>query len=231
VTEEHKAKLREQYAKVGSENVKIHNVYGFTEAKRAWVETADAPDSRFATYPDLEIFEVIDPDSGEPVGEGEPGEIVYTQISGAGTVVLRYRTGDRVRQGLIYDKCPHCGLTLPLLGTGLSRVSEIKKVKGTLVDFNEMFSFFNGRREIVDWQLVLSKPEGQELGRDIITLRVTLAEGVDRGGFETAIGNDFKIQTEISLDEVEFYERTELSELLGMDTKPKEARIVDERPE
>lgn len=231
VTAEHKVKLREQYAKIGSPDIQIHNVYGFTEAKRAWIETADAEDSRFATYPDMEIFEVVDPDSGEPVGEGEPGEIVYTQISGAGTVVLRYRTGDRVRQGLVYDKCPHSGLILPLLGTGLSRVSEIKKIKGTLVDFNAMFSFFNGQREILEWQVVLSKPAGQELGRDLITLRVTLADGVDRTGFEEQINKGFKELTEVSLDSVEYLDRAALSELLGLDTKPKEARIVDERPE
>ncbi|MBN2082942.1 phenylacetate--CoA ligase family protein [bacterium] len=231
VAEEHKVKLREQYARIGCADVKIHNIYGFTEAKHAWAETADEPDSRFATYPDLEIFEIIDPDTGEPVGEGEPGEIVFTQLSGAGSVVLRYRTGDRVKEGLIYDKCPYTGLILPLLGTGLYRVSEIKKVKGTLVDFNEMFSFFNGQREIVDWQLVLSKPDGQELGNDIITLRVTLADDADKAGFEDAIKRSFKELTEVSLDRVEHYGRTELSELLGMDTKPKEARIVDERPQ
>ena len=227
---EYKAKLREQMATIGSPDVQIHNVYGFTEAKRAWVETADAVDSRFATYPDMEIFEIIDPETGEPVPEGEPGEVVYTHISGAGSVVLRYRTGDRVREGLVYDRCPHTGLILPLLGTGLYRVSEIKKVKETLVDFNEMFAFFNARPEILEWQIVLHKPAGQEHGRDQIKLRVSLCDGVDQGAFEPAIRQEFKTLTEVGLDGVEYYSRAELSELLGLDTKPKEARFVDERP-
>lgn len=227
---EYKAKLRGQMAKIGSPNVQIHNVYGFTEAKRAWMETADAADSRFATYPDMEIFEIVDPDSGEPVPEGESGEVVYTQISGAGSVVLRYRTGDRVREGLVYDRCPHTGLILPLLGTGLYRVSEIKKVKGTLVDFNEMFAFFNGRAELLDWQLVLHKPAGQEHGRDHITLRVSLCDAIEPAAFERTIRQDFRALTEIGLDQVEYYDRTDLSELLGLDTQPKETRFVDERP-
>jgi len=230
VSDEYKEKLKTLLAKVGSPGVQIHNVYGFTEAKHAWMETADAPDSRFTTYPDLEIFEVIDPDTGEPVPEGEPGEVVYTHLAGSGSILLRYRTGDRVRDGLVYDRCPHTGLILPLLGTRLDRVSEIKKVKGTLVDFNEMFSFFNGKKEIIDWQVVVSRPQGQEFGRDIITLRVTLECEVDSEEFRQAICAEFKTVTEIALDEVEFYSRKELSEKLGLDTQAKESRIVDERP-
>ena len=230
VSEEYKEKLKDQLARVGSPGVDIHNVYGFTEAKHAWMETADAPDSRFATYPDLEIFEVVDPDTGEPVPEGEPGEIVYTHLAGSGSILLRYRTGDRVREGLVYDRCPHTGLILPLLGTGLYRDSEIKKVKGTLIDFNEMFAFFNGRSDIVDWQVVLGRPAGQEFGRDIITLRVTLCDDTQQEVFEQDIRAGFKGLTEIGLDAVEFYDRAELSMKLGLDTRPKEVRILDERP-
>jgi len=227
---EYKQKLREQLAKIGSPDVQVVAVYGFTEAKRAWMESADAPDCRYLTYPDFEIFEVIDPTTGESVPEGAPGEIVYTYIAGSGTVVLRYRTGDMVKEGLINATCPYSGLTLPLLGRTISRVSEIKKVKETLVDFNELFAYFNAQPEIVDWQLVISKAEGQEFGRDALTLRVALGEGVDPAVFEERLRREFKAQTEVALDGLEYLSRGALSLELGLDTLPKESRILDKRP-
>jgi len=229
VSREYKAKLREQLGKIGSPDVQIHATYGFTEAKKAWMESADTDDSRFLTYPDFEIFEVVDPQTGEPVAEGEPGEIVYTYIAGAGSAVLRYRTGDMVAEGLVYDRCPHTGLILPLLGTTITRVSEIKKVKDTLVDFNELFGFFNSLEELVDWQLVLTKPAGQEHGRDVIRLRAALAEGVDQERFKSQLREEFKALLEVGLDEVEWLERQALATELGMETLSKEARIVDQR--
>ncbi len=226
----YKLKLKENLAKLGAEDVSVLVTYGMTEAKKAWLESADSDDSRYLTYPDMEIFEVVDPQTGKPVPEGDPGEVVYSHISGAGSTVLRYRTGDLVKEGLVYDRCPHTGKMLPLLGTSITRVSEIKKVKGTLVDFNELFNLFNAEREIVEWQLVVSKPEGNEFGQDQVRLCLALHEGCDPVQFEKQIQTKFRIQTEIGLDEIRFFTHEELSIELGMETMSKEKRIIDKRP-
>jgi phenylacetate-CoA ligase len=201
-----------------------------TEAKKAWLETADAPDSRYALYPDFEIVELVNPDTGEPVKEGEPGEIVLTHIAGSGSVVLRYRTGDRVKEGLIYDRCPHTGLILPLLGTTIYRVSEIKKVKGTLVDFNELFGYFNSQKEIAEWQLMIGKPEGNQFGNDTLRLKLALADDVDAEVLKQRIAGEFQRNTEVGLDSIEIFDRQTLRADLGMETQSKEKRIIDERP-
>ena len=226
----YKLKLKERLGKLGASNVKVLVTYGMTEAKKAWLESADSEDSRYLTYPDMEIFEVVDPQTGKPVAEGEPGEVVYSHISGAGSTVLRYRTGDLVKEGLVYGQCPHSGKMLPMLGTSITRVSEIKKVKGTLVDFNELFNLFNAEREIIEWQMVVSKPEGNEFGQDQVQLLVALHDGCSPQDFEKAIQTKFKIQTEIGIDEIRFYSHEEMSVELGMETMSKEKRIVDRRP-
>ncbi|MCB1216232.1 phenylacetate--CoA ligase family protein [bacterium] len=226
----YKLKLKERLAKLGAQNVRVLVTYGMTEAKKAWLESDDSEDSRYLTYPDMEIFEIVDPGTGEPVPEGSPGEIVYSHISGAGSTVLRYRTGDLVKEGLVYGQCPHTGKQLPLLGTSITRVSEIKKVKGTLVDFNELFNLFNAERDIIEWQMVVSKPEGNEFGQDQVQLLVALHEGCSQPDFEKAIQTKFRIQTEIGIDEIRFYSHEEMSSELGMETMSKEKRIVDRRP-
>lgn len=40
------------------------------------------------------IVEVINPESGEPVADGEPGELVFTTVAKEAFPLLRYRTGD-----------------------------------------------------------------------------------------------------------------------------------------
>ena len=75
----------------------------------------------FISIPISGIIEIVDPKTGEPVGEGQPGEIVFTPLDARGTVVLRYRTGDLIEGGLVYEPCPHCGRHLPRLVGRISR--------------------------------------------------------------------------------------------------------------
>lgn len=65
------------------------------------------------TFPDTELVEVIEPDTGRPAGRGEPGRVVWTGIGWFGTAFLRLDTGLVAR--LHRDPCPHCGRTTPRL--------------------------------------------------------------------------------------------------------------------
>ena len=115
-------------------------------AKLAWSECrppeGEAP-SGFHIYPDMGFVEVVDPASGERVPEGQPGEIVFTQLDARGSIVLRYRTGDLIEHGISHAPCPHCGRTCPRLLGRISRICDVHhlkldKLKGTLVDFNQL---------------------------------------------------------------------------------------------
>jgi phenylacetate-CoA ligase len=55
---------------------------------------------------DAFIAEVIDPETGEPVPEGEMGELVLTSLHKEAVPLFRYRTGDRVM--CLPQSCP-CG--------------------------------------------------------------------------------------------------------------------------
>ncbi len=224
-----KHKLKELLAQCGSENAKVLSTYGLTEAKHAWLECTDAPDSRYHLYPDFELFEVVNPETGAPVKPGERGELVLTRLAGAGSVVVRYRTGDIVDGGIIIEKCPHCGRTAPLMDTKIGRVSDVKKVKGVLLDFNELFGWFAARREILEWQLEIGKVNDDPFQMDELRLKVALRDGVDKARFENAIGEAARADFEMKFDKFFYYTREDLVEILGMDRLPKEARIVDKR--
>src|SRR3954469_7124251 len=46
------------------------------------------------TYPDLEVVQLVDPETGESAGDSAAGELVVTQLGFRGTALLRWRTGD-----------------------------------------------------------------------------------------------------------------------------------------
>jgi len=76
------------------------------------------------------VAEVVDA-SGAPVGEGQTGELVLTNLGRAGWPVVRYRTGDLVVNG--GQRCA-CGRTmLKLPGGILGRADDLMIVRGVNV--------------------------------------------------------------------------------------------------
>jgi phenylacetate-coenzyme A ligase PaaK-like adenylate-forming protein len=57
---------------------------------------------------DLHILEIVDPETHKPLGPGEPGNIILTNIDRTLMPVIRYNVGDRGR--IIAGDCP-CGRT------------------------------------------------------------------------------------------------------------------------
>ena len=54
------------------------------------VETKDGP----VVWEDHFYAEIINPDTGEPVADGEPGELVFTSLTKEAMPIVRYRTRD-----------------------------------------------------------------------------------------------------------------------------------------
>ena len=93
--------------------MKVTSVYGLTEAAPGMTATRidDSFDVRCNTVGrDFEHTEVkvIDPETGEPVPEGEIGELVLTTLDRDMMPLIRYRTRDLTR--ILPGKCP-CGRT------------------------------------------------------------------------------------------------------------------------
>ena len=71
--------------------------------------------------------EVVDPATGEPVEEGEEGELVLTTLSKEALPVFRYRTGDLTT--LYYDEC-ECGRTVVRMDNVTGRTDDLLIVRG-----------------------------------------------------------------------------------------------------
>lgn len=230
-------KLARLAGKLGAPSIDIVATYGFTEAKMAWTE-CPAPQgeaSGYHLYPDLGVIEIIDPKTGETKGTGEPGEIVFTPLDSRGTVVMRYRTGDLIDGGLVYERCPHCGRSLPRLVGNISRVSEIKamrfdKIKGTLVDFNELEHVLDDAQNLDLWQLELRKHNDDPMDLDELILHVHKTSGLDDAKCVRELRRCFTNRAEVQPNQILFHDTEEMSQMLGIGTKLKEEKIVDHRP-
>jgi phenylacetate-coenzyme A ligase PaaK-like adenylate-forming protein len=230
-------KLRNLCAKIGSPTVDVVATYGFTEAKMAWAECpfeVDGESPGYHLYPDMGVIEVVDPKTGVGVPDGEPGEIVFTPLDARGSVVLRYRTGDIIEGGLTYEPCPHCGRQLPRLLGKISRNSEIKamqldKIKGTLVDFNQLEHVLDDAPSIGSWQLEIRKFNDDPHELDELILHVHKLNDVPDEKLTRELNNRFVERTEIRPNRILFHDPNEMREMLGVGTQLKELKVLDRR--
>ncbi|NHN40850.1 phenylacetate--CoA ligase [Halorubellus sp. JP-L1] len=74
--------------------------------------------------------EVVDPDTGEVLPEGEEGELVLTSLTKQAFPMIRYRTGDMT--SLNYDEC-ECGRTVVRMDNVSGRADDLIIVRGVNV--------------------------------------------------------------------------------------------------
>ncbi|MGI5833254.1 MAG: phenylacetate--CoA ligase family protein [Bacteroidales bacterium] len=86
--------------------VKAYNSFGMSEMCGPGVAFECPEQNGLHIWEDYYIVEIIDPDTLEPVAEGETGEMVLTTINREAMPLLRYRTRDLTR--ILPGKCP-CG--------------------------------------------------------------------------------------------------------------------------
>ena len=230
-------KLLECASYLGAKNVSVVSTYGFTEAKMAWCECLfpmGSEPSGYHLYPDVGIVEIIDPATGALKDDGEAGEIVFTSLDARGSCVLRYRTGDIVEGGLSYEPCPHCGRVMPRLLGRISRRSDVRemqfdKIKGTLVDFNELEHVLDDMSHVGSWQIELRKAHDDPLDVDELVLHVSLADGAEENTAAEKITRCLFERVELHPNRIQFHTDSEMRRLQGVGEKLKEQKVVDRR--
>jgi phenylacetate-CoA ligase len=76
------------------------------------------------------LWELVDPETGEPVAPGEQGELVFTSLTKEAFPVLRYRTHDLTT--VTTERC-ECGRTLARMERVRSRTDDMLIVRGVNV--------------------------------------------------------------------------------------------------
>lgn len=173
--------------------VELYDIYGLTEVYGPGIGMSCPHSCGMHIWDDYIYVEIIDPKTGEPVPDGEIGEIVITTLRKQGAPLIRYRTHDLSR--VIPGECP-CGSPFPRIDTILGRTDDMVKVKGVNIfpsQIDAMLSAIPGASS--EYQFMLDHLNG----KDICTLFVELDAGIDREIMEKIIGETFKAKIGIQV--------------------------------
>ena len=110
--------------------LKAYDIYGLTEISGPGVSFECEAQSGMHVNEDHFIAEIINPETGEVLPDGEKGELVFTSITKEAFPLLRYRTRDICV--LSREKCP-CGRTHVKMSKPMGRSDDMLIIRGVNV--------------------------------------------------------------------------------------------------
>ena len=155
-------------------NIDAVDIYGLSEVMgpgvaNECVETKDGP----TIWEDHFYPEIIDPDTGEPVTDGQEGELVFTSLTKEALPIIRYRTRDLTRL------LPGTARTMRRMQKITGRSDDMMIIRGVNVFPTQIEELLLKRPELSPhYQCVLTR-EGP---MDNLKVAVECAPGVDPEG-------------------------------------------------
>lgn len=110
--------------------IKAYDIYGLTETSGPGVSFECSEQTGMHINEDHFLAEIIDPDTGEVLPEGEKGELVFTALDKEAFPLLRYRTRDICV--LTRKKCS-CGRTFIKMAKPMGRTDDMLIIRGVNV--------------------------------------------------------------------------------------------------
>ncbi len=141
------------------------------------------------TYPDLELVQLADPETGD---KATAGEVVLTQLGLRGSALLRWRTAD-VATSIETAACPGCQRTVPrVMGTQRAAlVPTLSLRSGPLgVDLRGVAAALVGRADVADWRVVVG-PSARD-GADELLVHVAASVTADPSDVAVAVARDVR---------------------------------------
>jgi phenylacetate-CoA ligase len=148
-----RAELCEKLAHLGASSVQIRARYAFTEMQGGLVQCAENAEPQNLA-PDLYYLEVVDPESGRRLSDGESGALAITHLHRRGTVLLRYLVGDLVT--LSRTPCPLCGREGERVVAPPRRTGNLVKCRGMLVNTDVILDALSAISGLGEFQIVFA---------------------------------------------------------------------------
>jgi phenylacetate-CoA ligase len=204
-------------------HLKALDIYGLTEIIGPGVSSECECQDGLHICEDLFYPEIIDPQTGQALADGQKGELVITTLTKQGTPVLRYRTRDITY--LDHEPC-RCGRTAVRMHRLLGRTDDMLIIRGVNV-FPSQIEEVLLRVEGIEphYQLVIDRQEQLDILEVLVEMNEKMfsdeIKNLER--FEQQIGEglyaSLGIRTRVKLVEPKSIPRSE----------GKAKRIVDKR--
>ena len=154
--------------------IECFDIYGMTETGGIGTTGQDCKaHCGLHVWEDQYITEIVDPTTGEPVADGEYGEVVFTSLTREAMPIIRYRTHDITRI-VSREKCA-CGRTSLRIDRITGRTDDMLIVKGVNFYPRQVEQVLKEIPGVADeFQIVLE----EHAGMTDVTINVEAAEGV-----------------------------------------------------
>ena len=143
--------------------IDIYDIYGLTEVYGPGIGISCDAEDGMHYWDDYIYIEIVDPATGEPLPDGEWGEIVITTLVKEGAPLIRFRTHDLSR--IIPGPCP-CDSPFPRIDALQGRSDDMVKIHGVNVfprQIEEILQTFPALSS--EYQIRLSHLEGRDTMR------------------------------------------------------------------
>ena len=172
--------------------LKAYDVYGLSEIMGPGVSYECECQKGMHVCEDMFIPEIIDPDTGEVLPEGESGELVFTTITKEGFPVIRYRTRDIC--SLNYEPC-ECGRTHVRMNKPTGRSDDMLIIRGVNVFPSQIEEVLLGVGGGItpNYQIIV----GRENNTDTLDVNVEMSEALFADDVKTIEKLEKKITAQI----------------------------------
>jgi len=200
--------------------IDVYNSYGLSEMNGPGVAFECMEKNGMHLWEDNFIMEIIDPETGKNLPEGEKGELVLTTLCREAMPILRYRTRDIVM--IIPGRC-RCGRTHRRISRIIGRSDDMIIIRGVNIFPQQIERVLMGIKAVAqNYQIVLE-------AYDRITVRVEITKDLFDGRVEHLVNlrNEIaeKLRSEILVrPKVELLEPGTLPV-----TEGKATRVIDKR--
>lgn len=153
--------------------IKCHDIYGLSEICGPGVAIECEYQDGLHIWEDYFIPEIIDPNTGEVLPDGEVGELVITTITKEGMPLIRYRTRDIT--AIMPEPCK-CGRTHKRLERFKGRTDDMLIIRGVNVFPSQIEQALLDTGYVDPYYMIIVRREGL---LDTIEVQVELPEDLD----------------------------------------------------
>ncbi|RUM89991.1 MAG: phenylacetate--CoA ligase family protein [Thermovibrio sp.] len=147
--------------------IETFDIIGMTETGGVGLGIDCKAHNGIHVWEDHYIVEIVDPETGRVLPDGEEGELVVTTLTREGLPLIRYRTRD-ITKILSRERCD-CGRTHVRLERIKGRTDDMLKVKGVCFYPRQIEEIIMKHPEILpNYQIIIGKIEGKDVVEVVI---------------------------------------------------------------
>jgi len=201
-------------------NIDVYNSYGLSEMNGPGVAFECLEKNGMHLWEDNFIMEIIDPETGKQMPDGEKGELVLTTLCREAMPIIRYRTSDITM--IIPGRCK-CGRTHRRISRIIGRTDDMIIVRGVNIFPQQIERVLMGIKAVAqNYQIVLES-------YDQMTVRVEISKELFDGRVEHLVNLQNEI-TEKLRSEILVRPKVELLEPGTLPvSEGKATRVIDKR--